>query len=337
MVDIIKIGIIPGDGIGRDVMRAARTVLDAIGDKYKDIGFSFRPMVVSEEAVEKTGEAFPKETRDGIAECDVVLFGAVGSPHDFVVLSGIRNGFQMYANVRPIRAPAAVKVIHPNADLVVIRENTEGLYCGKGMKEEGRYVSFREFTPKGMERIIRFAFNWARKNGRSKVTFTHKESALAHTDAVMKELFYAIAPEYPEVTADDMEIDACAMRIVMKPETLDVILAENGNGDILSDVGGGIAGGLGFSASANIGDSVAMFEPVHGSAPKYTDKNVVNPCAMLSATKMMFDYLGRQDIANNIARSINAVLEEGKVGTYDIGGSSSTSEFADAVAQKLAG
>ncbi len=331
------IGIIPGDGIGRDVTKAARIVLDAIDAAYDDLQFEYRHMDVGEAAVKRHGAAFPDETREGIAECDAVLFGAIGAPHDFVVLSGIRYGFHLYANVRPIKALKGVSVLQPGADLVVIRENTEGLYKGIGYDDGDHHVNLRVFTDEGMERIIRFSFEWARKNGRRKVTFTHKESILRHTDARMKDLFYEIAAEYADIESDDMEIDACAMRVVMKPGTLDVVIAENANGDVLSDVGGGIIGGLGFTPSANIGRDLAMFEPVHGSAPKYADKDVVNPTATLMALRMMLEYLGRNDIAARLQASIESVLEAGKVRTYDIGGNSSTSDFARAVAAGLTG
>ncbi len=329
------IGIIPGDGIGRDVTRAARIVLDAVDASCDDLSLEYRDMEVGERPFERCGSAFPDETREGIAGCDAVLFGAIGSPHDFVVLSGIRYGFHLYANVRPVKALKGVPALQPDADLVVIRENTEGLYRGVGYDDGDRHVNLRIFTDEGMERVIRFAFRWAADNGRRKVTFTHKESILRHTDARMKDLFYDIAPEYAGIEAEDMEIDACAMRVVMKPRTLDVIIAENANGDILSDVGGGIIGGLGFTPSANIGNDLAMFEPVHGSAPKYADKDVVNPTATLMAVRMMFDYLGRPDIAARLQAGIESVLEAGKIRTYDIGGDSSTSAFAHAVAEAM--
>lgn len=329
------IGIIPGDGIGRDVTRAARIVLDAVDASCGDLSLVYRDMEVGERAFERCGNAFPDETRDGIAGCDAVLFGAIGSPHDFVVLSGIRYGFHLYANVRPVKALKGVPALQPEADLVVIRENTEGLYRGVGYDDGDRHVNLRIFTDEGMERVIRFALQWAGDNGRRKVTFTHKESILRHTDARMKDLFYDIAPEYPGIEVEDMEIDACAMRVVMKPQTLDVIIAENANGDILSDVGGGIIGGLGFTPSANIGDGLAMFEPVHGSAPKYADKDVVNPTATLMAVRMMFEYLERPDIAGRLQAGIESVLEAGKIRTYDIGGTSSTSDFARAVADAM--
>ena len=335
MARAITLGVIPGDGIGRDVTKAARIVLDSIAGKSDELSITFKPMEVGERAVEEYGEAFPEVTRKGIEECDVILFGAIGAPHDFVVLSGIRYGFHLYSNVRPIKSHPNVDCLQQNADLVIIRENTEGLYKGVGYRDGDYHVNLRVFTRRGMERIIRFSFDWAVKHGRRKVTFTHKESVLRYTDAVMKELFYEIAPDYPSIEAEDMEIDACAMRVVMKPQTLDVVIAENANGDILSDVGGGTIGGLGLTPSGNIGDRLAMFEPVHGSAPKYADKDVVNPMATLLATKMMFDYLQMEEIGNRIERAIDAVLLEGKVRTYDLGGSSTTSAVAEAVAQHI--
>jgi isocitrate/isopropylmalate dehydrogenase len=331
----LTIGVIPGDGIGRDVTRAARIVLERINSVESGLHMSFLDMQAGEVPAKETGNPLPEETRKGIQRCDAVLFGAVGAPHDFAVLSGIRYGLHLYANVRPIKALPGVDVLQPNADLVVIRENTEGLYRGVGYSDGDYHVNLRIFTQLGMERIIRFAFDYARREGRQKVTFTHKESVLAHTDAVMKRLFYELAESYPDVEAADMEIDACAMRMIMKPETLDVIIAENANGDILSDVGGGLIGGLGFTASANIGEKLAVFEPIHGSAPKHADKNEVNPIAALMACRMMFDYLERDDIARRLEQAIGAVLSEGRVRTYDIGGSSSTTDVAEAIADQL--
>jgi isocitrate/isopropylmalate dehydrogenase len=331
----IQVGIIPGDGIGRDVTAAARLVLERVALRSEGVSFSFTLMDVGERAVEQHGEAFPEVTRKGIESCDVLLFGAIGAPHDFVVLSGIRYGFSLYANVRPIKSHPNVDSLQKNADLVIIRENTEGLYKGIGYSDGDYHVNLRVFTRPAMERIIRFSFDWARKNGRRKVTFTHKESVLRYTDAVMKDLFYEIAAAYPDIEAEDMEIDACAMRIVMKPQTLDVVIAENANGDILSDVGGGTIGGLGLTPSGNIGENLAMFEPVHGSAPKYTDKGVVNPIATILAARMMFDYLGLDETGKRLEQAVDAVLSEGRVRTYDLGGNSSTTEVAEAVANRF--
>jgi isocitrate/isopropylmalate dehydrogenase len=330
-----NIGIIPGDGIGRDVMRGAVMVLDTINELTDEFNLDFLKMDIGEMAVKKFNTPFPEETRKGIAGMDTVLFGAVGSPYDFTVLTEIRSGFNLYANVRPIQALPDINAIQPKADIILVRENTEGLYTGVGYIDRNHHVNLRIFTTKGMERILRFCFNLAAAKGRRKVTFTHKASVLKYTDAPMKKMFYEIAAEYPDIESEDAEIDACAMRIIMKPETLDVVFAENANGDILSDVGGGIIGGMGFTPSGNIGDSMAVFEPVHGSAPKHADKNIVNPTATIMAAKMMFDYLNEAHTALRIEEALKAVLVEGKVRTYDIGGRSSTSEFAAAVCDKM--
>ena len=330
-----KIGIIPGDGIGRDVIKAAQIVLDTVNDAAEEFTLDFMKMDTGEAAVAKYGDPFPKETIDGIAQTDAVLFGAAGNPHTVAVLMGFRLGFNLYANVRPIKSLPGTKAIHANADLIVLRENTEGLYRGPGWIDGDYHVNLRVFTTKGMERILRFCFEFALKKGRKKVTFTHKAHVLIYTDEPMRQMFYEIAKEYPGVEADDMTIDACAMQIVMHPERFDIVFAENANGDILSDVGAGVIGGMGFAYSGNIGDSMGVFEPIHGTAPKYADKNVVNPSAAILAGKMMFDYLGENGTGLQIEQALKDVLVEGKVRTYDLGGNSSTTAFAEAVSEKI--
>lgn len=332
---IHRIGIIPGDGIGRDVIKAAQIVLEAVQETAKTFSLDFRPMDTGEVAVQKYGSPFPKETFDGIGQADAVLFGAAGDPHTVAVLMGFRMGFNLYANVRPIKSLPGSNAIKDNADLFIVRENTEGLYRGVGYIDGDYYVNLRVFTKKGMERIIRFCFDLAIKKGRKKVTFTHKAHVLTYTDAPMRKMFYELASDYPGIIAEDMTIDACAMQIVMHPERFDIVLAENANGDILSDVGAGVIGGMGFAFAGNIGDSTAVFEPIHGTAPKYADKNVVNPIAAIMASGMMFEYLGESSTARTIQKAIVDVLTEGRIRTYDLGGKSSTSEVGEAIAGKF--
>lgn len=332
-----KIGVIPGDGIGRDVINAARILLNTVNDVAEDFALDFLPMDTGDAAVAKYGEPFPNETIEGIAKTDAVLFGAAGNPHTQDVLMGFRLGFDLYANVRPIKSLPGTKAIHPRADFIVVRENTEGLYCGAGWIDRDYHVNLRVFTTRAMERILRFCFELALKDGRKKVTFTHKAHVLTYTDEPMRRMFYEIAKDYPGVEAEDMTIDACAMQIVMHPERFDIVFAENANGDILSDVGAGIIGGMGFAYSGNIGDSRAVFEPVHGTAPKYADKNVVNPSAAILAAGMMFDYLGEATMAVRIEKALKDVLVEGKVRTYDLGGTSSTTAFAETVSENISG
>lgn len=330
-----RIGIIPGDGIGRDVIKAARLVLEAINAASPGFAMEFIPMDTGEAAVAKYGKPFPKETLEGIARTDAVLFGAAGDPYTVEVLMGFRLSFNLYANVRPIKSLPGSNALRPGADLIVVRENTEGLYRGVGYIDGDYHVNLRVFTTKGMERILRFCFELARKEGRRKVTFTHKAHVLTYTDAPMRRMFYEIAKDYPDIVAEDMTIDACAMQIVMHPERFDIVFAENANGDILSDVGAGVIGGMGFAYAGNIGDSMGVFEPIHGTAPKYADKNVVNPIAAIMAGRMMLDYLGEKETARRLQEAIVAVLLEGKVRTYDLGGSASTTEMAEAIARKL--
>ena len=330
-----KIGVIPGDGIGRDAIRAAQIVLDTVNETAKDFSLEFKPMITGDEAFEKYGDPFPKETLDGIGETDAVLFGAAGNPHTVKVLMGFRLGFNLYANVRPIKSLAGSGAIQDKADLIIVRENTEGLYRGVGYIDEDYYVNLRIFTKDGMERILRFCFELARKEKRRSVTFTHKAHVLTYTDEPMRQIFYEMAKEYPDIEANDMTIDACAMQIVMHPERFDIVFAENANGDILSDVGAGVVGGMGFAYSGNIGETMGVFEPIHGTAPKYADKNVINPIAAIMAGKMMFDYLGENQTATAIEASIVDVLQEGKVRTYDLKGQSSTTEVAQAISEKL--
>jgi isocitrate dehydrogenase (NAD+) len=244
-------------------------------------------------------------------------------------------GFNLYANVRPIKSLPGSNAAKDNADIIIVRENTEGLYRGVGYIDGDYHVNLRVFTKKGMERIIRFCFELALKEGRKKVTFTHKAHVLTYTDAPMRKMFYEMAKDYPGITPEDMTIDACAMQIVMHPERFDVVFAENANGDILSDVGAGVIGGMGFAFAGNIGDSMGVFEPIHGTAPKYADKNVVNPIAAIMAGKMMFEYLGEVKTARMMETAIIDVLTERRVRTYDLGGTSSTSEVGEAIAGKI--
>jgi isocitrate/isopropylmalate dehydrogenase len=334
MKDGYRIGLIPGDGIGRDVIAATKIVLDAVRQVSR-FTFDLVEMEVGAAAVERHGHPFPQETIEGIKETDAVLFGAAGPPHTAKVLHGFKNGFDLYAKVCPVRSFPGVRAIHGQADLIIVRENTEGLYGMGGYIDGDRYVSLRQFTKKGMERILRFSFDLALRKTRKKVTFTHKAGALPHTDEPMRRMFQEIAKEYPGIESEEMLIDACAMHMVMKPEKLDVIITENANGDILSDVGAGLTGGLGLAYSGNIGDAIAVFEPIHGTAPKHAGKNVVNPIAAILSAQMMFDHLGEEKAALQMEQAVKDVLLEGRVRTYDLGGNSSSTEVAEAIGKRI--
>lgn len=329
-----RIGVIPGDGIGRDVIEATKIVLDAVR-QVSHFNLDIVGMEVGAVALERYGHPFPQETIEGIKGTEAVLFGAAAPPHTPNVLHGFRNGFDLYAKVSPVKALPGVSVIHGQADLIIVRENTEGLYGMGGYIDGDRYVSLRQFTKRGMERILRFSFDFALKKNRKKVTLTHKAGALPHTDEPMRRMFEDVAKEYPSIESEEMLIDACAMHMVMKPEKLDLIITENANGDILSDIGAGITGGLGLAYSGNIGDTIAVFEPIHGSAPKYAGKNVVNPIATIMAAKMMFEHLGEEKAALQMEQAVKDVLIEGHVRTYDLGGNSSSTEVADAIGKRI--
>jgi len=332
-----KIGIIPGDGIGREVTAAARKVLETIDALSDTLHLDFLDLDAGESAVEKYGDPFPREVRNEIAQADASLFGAAGGKNANPVIGGMRRSLDLYAKVCPIKSLPGTNALQPDLDILLIRENTEGLFSGVGYIHRDQYVNLRIFTRHGMERIIRFCFEFALKERRKKVTFTQKDIVLQYTDLPMKEIFYEIAKEYPSLQADDVRVDAFAMDLVMNRGSFDIVLAENSNGDILSDMGAGLTGGLGLAASGNFGESTAVFEPVHGSAPKHAGKNKANPIAAIMSAKMMLDYLGEPTFAQRIEEAVRDILVEGKVRTYDLGGSSSTQEVADAVCRRITG
>ena len=327
-----KIAIIPCDGIGKDVIRGSRIVLEALNEVSEGFHLKMKHYEAGQSAIEKYGEGFPQETQDGVAQSDATLFGASDTPG---VLGRLKVGFDLYANVRPITALPNTNAVQPKADFVIVRENTEGLFSRMGWNYRDQHVNCRIFTDKAMERIIRFAFTYAIQEGRKKVTLTHKAHVLTYTDKPFRDMFYDIAPEYSQIEAEDMTIDTCGMFIAMEPERLDVVLTENANGDLLSDVGSGVIGGKGYAYSGCIGESKAYFEPIHGTARKYEDKDIVNPSAAILCGMMMLKYLGEVEAANTILEALKDTLVEGRVRTLHMGGDASTTEFAQAVAQKV--
>ncbi|OGO17677.1 MAG: hypothetical protein A2Z14_13120 [Chloroflexi bacterium RBG_16_48_8] len=327
-----KIAVIPCDGIGKDVIKAAMIVLNAVNEVSKDVTLNFIHLDAGQTAIEKYGEAFPKETHDGVAQADATLFGASDTPG---VLGRLKLGFDLFANIRPIKALPGTNALQPKADFVIVRENMEGLYSRVGWIDRDYFVNCRVFTRNIYTRFLPFAFEYAIKEGRKKVTFTHKAHVLTYTDKPMREMFYEVAKAYPQIEAEDMTYDTCGMFIVMEPERLDVVVTENSIGDILSDVGAGVIGGKGYAYSGCIGEKHAYFEPIHGTARKYEDKNIVNPSAAIMCGKMMFDYLGEMETGSQIFQALMDVLMEGKVRTYHMGGDASTTDFGEAVAQKL--
>ncbi len=324
-----KIAVIPGDGIGKEVMEATLHVLEAV-----DVDFDYTFADAGDEYLEKTGVALPSETVDIVKESQACLFGAAGESAADVIVK-MRQELDLFVNLRPVKSYPGTKCLFDNLDFVIVRENTEGLYIGLEEETEEGATATRVVTRKASERICKFAFEYVQKTGREKVTAVHKANVLKKTDGLFKRTFYKVAENYPDIELDDRYVDATAMFFITKPEMFDVIVTTNLFGDILSDEGAGLVGGLGLIPSANIGENQGLFEPVHGSAPRLAGKGVANPSAMILSAVMMLDYLDESAAARKLENALVEVLAEGQVVTGDLGGKSSTMEMAAEVRSKL--
>lgn len=330
-VNMKKIAIIPGDGVGKEVMSAALLIL-----KDLDINLEFSSAMAGHECFEKTGTTIPEETIKIARKSDATLFGAVTTvPGQKSAIITLRKELDLFANLRPVKSYPGTKSIFSDLDFVIVRENTEGLYSGNEKYTPYGAQAQRVITRKASRRICRFAFDYARNNGRNKVTAVHKANVLKKTDGVFKQVFYEIAQEYLDISTEDYYVDATAMYLVTKPQIFDVVVTSNLFGDILSDEGAGLVGGLGMVPSANIGDSNGLFEPVHGSAPDIAGQEISNPSAMLLSTSMMLKYIDEKEYGEKIENALIEVLKEGKYVTPDLGGSSKTMEMAEAVLMKI--
>jgi len=334
-----SIAVLPGDGIGPEVVEATVKVLEAVQEASKGLKLKLRFGEAGYNCIKKYGTNVPKETLEMLKETDACLKGPMttpekpGAPPSAAVT--IRKTFGLYANVRPCKSLPGVPSLSPNIDLVIVRENTEGLYFGEEFEvSPGKGIAIRVVTQSASERVARLAFKLAVKRKRH-VTCVHKRNILRVTDGIFRESVFRVAEKYPSVSVDEVHVDAMAMRLIKEPEKFDVIVATNMFGDILSDEAAQIVGGLGLAAGANIGDDYAMFEPVHGSAPKYAGKNKVNPIATILAAKMMMEYLGETEAAEMIQQAVIEVLKEGKIRTYDLGGKSTTQEVGEEIASKI--
>ena len=366
-----KIAILPGDGVGVEVIEAAMLVLEEIGLDaeyiYGDIGWEFW---------KKEGNPLPDRTIEMLKETDAALFGAITSKPKkeaveelapelrdkgltyFSPIVRLRQEFELYANVRPAKAYRGNPLNYrDNINITVFRENTEGLYAGvefrpvdaelkKALSRHPKFARFmdvpddelaistRIFTKKGCERIIRAAFEHARKFKARNLTVVEKPNVIRETSGMFVETAREMHKEYPEIELWETNIDAQAMWLVKNPEDYDVLVTSNMFGDIISDLASQLTGGLGFATSGNIGDNYAVFEPVHGSAPKYAGQYKVNPIATIRATRMLLDYIGEHEKAERLERAIEIVVEEGKVRTYDMGGDAGTLDVAKEIAKK---
>lgn len=324
-----NIAVIPGDGIGKEVMDATLHVLGAL-----NIDFNYKFAEAGDEHAEKTGVALPPETVDIVKASQACLFGAAGESAADVIVK-MRQKLDLYVNLRPVKSYPGTNSLFDNLDFVIIRENTEGLYIGREEYTEEGATALRVVTRKASERICKFAFEYAKKTGRGKVTAVHKANVLKKTDGIFKETFYQVAKDYPDMELDDRYVDATAMFFLIKPEIFDVIVTTNLFGDILSDEGAGLVGGLGLIPSANIGENQGLFEPVHGSAPSHAGKGTANPSAMILSAVLMLDYLDETEAARKVEEALVQVLNERKVVTPDLGGSSTTMDMAREVREKL--
>ena len=328
-----KITIIEGDGIGKEVMAAGEQLLNEL-----DIEFSFDYGEAGFECFKKNGTTLPQDTVKKAKKSDAVLFGAVTStPGQPSAIINLRKQLNVYANLRPIKSYPGVKSIYPDIDFLIVRENTEGLYSQNEYKREDNFIAERVISQKACERISEIAFKECLKRNKSKVTCVHKSNILKLTDTVFKESFYKIAQKYPNIETNDFFVDATAMYLITQPQSFDVIVTSNLFGDILSDEGAGLVGGLGLAPSGNIGDRYGLFEPVHGSAPDIAGKNIANPCSMILSIAMMLDYLEESETARKIELAISNVLKHGKVLTPDLGGKNNTTQMTNEIIKELNG
>ena len=325
-----KIAVIPGDGIGKEVMEATISVLDAL-----DINFDYNYALAGDECYEEKGTPLPQETIDIIRESDACLFGAAGESAADVIVK-LRQELKMYANLRPIKAYPSTNSLFDNIDFMIVCENTEGLYiAGEEKETDDGAIARRIITREAEERIINYAFKYAKNNNKHKVTAVHKANVLKKSDGLFKKIFYEVGENYPDIEKEDFYVDATAMYLITQPQNFEVIVTTNLFGDILSDEGAGLVGGLGLIPSANIGENGALFEPVHGSAPDIAGQGKANPIAMMLSAIMMLRHLGENAAADKFDAAILKVLNQGNVLTEDLGGSSSTMEITLEIKKNL--
>jgi isocitrate dehydrogenase (NAD+) len=336
-----QITLIPGDGIGPAIVDAAVQVIEATG-----VQITWDRQLAGMAAVEKHANPLPDATLESIRRNRLCLKGPlttpVGGGYRSVNVT-LRQTFNLYANVRPAISFEGTDTPFKNVNLVTVRENTEGLYAGiehfiKVDEEKIAAESIGVITRKGSERILRYAFDYARKAQRKKITLVHKANILKCTTGLFLEIGRDIAKEYPEIEFDDKIVDACCMHLVMRPESFDVIVTTNLFGDILSDLAAGLIGGLGLTAGANIGTDAALFEAVHGSAPDIAELGIANPTAMILAAAMLLEHIGELAAARKIERAVREVIREGEIVTPDLkkGSPYGTRHIADAIAGRVA-
>ena len=335
-----KISLITGDGIGPELSASAISVLNTIGEKF-DFKFDLTTLSAGDKALEQTGKALPDETVEIIKKSDVCLKAPVGeSAADVIVV--LRRMLDLYANIRPAKSYPHMPALRDDIDMVIVRENTEDLYIGKEFSLGDSAVALRVISETASKRIARYAFETAKvRDSMKKVTCVHKSNVMRVTDGLFAKACTDISKDYPDVTFEQMYVDACAMNLIRQPEQFDVVVTTNLFGDILSDESSQVVGGLGMAPAANIGDNFALFEPVHGAAFDIAEQNIANPSSFLLSIKMMFDWLGSKhndskcfEIATKLESTIFDLVKSG-VKTKDIGGNASTVEFTKHITDNL--
>lgn len=335
---MVQVTLIKGDGIGPEIAEAAVEILGATGARIE-----WDERDAGQAGIKNHGAPLPPETVDSIRANRYCLKGPLATPigggYESVNVA-LRKEFELYANVRPAKSMKGVVTPFPNVDLVVIRENTEGFYSGIQFYTDIKKSAAQSIgitTRAASERVIRFAFEYARANHRKKLTLVHKANILKLTTGMFLEVGKKLAAEYPDISFDDRIVDNMAMQLVTRPHTFDVIVTTNLFGDILSDLTAGLVGGLGLAPSANIGEEVALFEAVHGTAPDIVGKGIANPTSLVLSGAMLLRRLGHGREAERVEAAVRAVLEEGKIRTPDLGGSASTKEYARALVERVRG
>ncbi|MFC1484853.1 isocitrate/isopropylmalate dehydrogenase family protein [bacterium] len=342
--------LIPGDGIGPEITEATKLVIKATG-----VDIEWEQVIAGEEAVEKYGTPLPDYVIESIRKNKIALKGPITTPIGSGFRSvnvALRKKLDLYACLRPAKSLEGTKTRYENIDLIVVRENTEDLYAGveyfAGSEEANKIIklsnnkirknsaiSIKPISEEATTRVVKFAFDYAVKNNRKKVTAITKANIMKCTDGLFFEVAKKVAENYPTIEYDEKLIDNMCMQLVMRPEEYDVMVLPNLYGDIISDLCAGLVGGLGMAPGANIGADAALFEPVHGSAPKYKGLNKVNPVALILSSAMMLDYMGEIEAGARVKNAVVKVLKEGKCVTYDLGGDAGTMEMAEAIAESL--
>jgi len=330
-----RVTLIPGDGIGPEVVAAAVRVLGATG-----VEFDWDTQPAGATAIGEHGSVLPDRTLESIRRNKVAFKGPtetpVGTGHRSVNVE-MRKRLDLYANLRPVKTLPGVESRYDNVDIVVVRENTEDLYSGlEHVVVPGVVESIKIITEKASTRIAKFAFEYAEANARRKVTAVHKANIMKLSDGLFLDCCRAVARHHPDVTYDEMIVDNTCMQLVLDPTRFDILLLENLYGDIVSDLCAGFIGGLGMAPGANIGVDTALFEAVHGSAPDIAGKNLANPIAVILSGAMMLDHLGEKKAAERVRHAVHAVLREGRKLTRDLGGTAGTTEIAEAIAARVA-